>query len=87
MVLNSSVVLTIANVSANVCQYIACNPERLPADQVLHLLCCLPLRHLRRLAFSFWAFLCYSDNISWSSDHDSDTDTDSDSDRRHSHSD
>ncbi|ESR56666.1 hypothetical protein CICLE_v10023092mg [Citrus x clementina] len=87
MVLNSSVVLTIANVSANVCQYIACNPERLPVDQVLHLLCCLPLRHLRRLAFSFWAFLCYSDNISWSSDHDSDTDTDSDSDRRHSHSD
>ncbi|KAK6249937.1 hypothetical protein SCA6_003942 [Theobroma cacao] len=56
MVLNSSVVVTVANVSANVCQYIACNPERLSSDQVngfdLDLLSswdldsyCLPMDH------------------------------------------
>ncbi|WRX16852.1 hypothetical protein QQP08_009339 [Theobroma cacao] len=41
MVLNSSVVVTVANVSANVCQYIACNPERLSSDQRRR---CLSLR-------------------------------------------
>ncbi|KAL5767900.1 hypothetical protein ACOSP7_014485 [Xanthoceras sorbifolium] len=69
MVLNSSVVVSIANLSANVCQYIACNPERLPSDQVLNLLCCLPLHQLRRLALSLWTYL-------FQHHHDSDDDDD-----------
>ncbi|XVE56982.1 hypothetical protein DITRI_Ditri04bG0055000 [Diplodiscus trichospermus] len=74
MVLNSSVVLTVANVSANVCQYIACNPERLSSDQVLHLLFCLPFHRLRRFADSLWLYLCFNPPhrpLSDSSDDDS----------------
>ncbi|KAJ0078512.1 hypothetical protein Patl1_22932 [Pistacia atlantica] len=60
MVLNSSMVVRVANVSANVCQFVACNPQRLPTDQVLHLLCCVPFQQFRRLALSFWTYLCFS---------------------------
>ncbi|GLT60528.1 hypothetical protein SLA2020_354980 [Shorea laevis] len=59
MVLNSSAVVATANLSANFCQYIACNPERLDSDQVLHLLCCFPLDQLRRLVRSLWLYLCF----------------------------
>ncbi|PON44086.1 hypothetical protein PanWU01x14_269210 [Parasponia andersonii] len=54
MVLNSQVVAMVAIISANLWQYIACNPERLSSHQVLDLLFCLPLRHLRRLALSLF---------------------------------
>ncbi|KAE8661780.1 putative adenylsulfate kinase [Hibiscus syriacus] len=60
MVLNSSVVVAIADLSANLCQYIACNPERLSSDQVLYLIFCLPCRHLGRLADSLWLYLCFN---------------------------
>ncbi|KAK6941996.1 hypothetical protein RJ641_027373 [Dillenia turbinata] len=33
MVMNGPVVLRVAHVSADLCQYIACNPERLRSDQ------------------------------------------------------
>ncbi|EEF36913.1 conserved hypothetical protein [Ricinus communis] len=84
MVLNSNVVVRVANISANVCQYIACNPERLSSDQVLNLLFCLPLRHFGRLALSLWNYLCYNpypSNLSaFYSDDDDDDDDDSHSD-------
>lgn len=54
MVLNSSLVGVVANLSADACQYIACNPQRLSSQQVLHLLFCLPFHHLRRLALSLF---------------------------------
>jgi hypothetical protein len=79
MVLNSSLMVTIANVSANLCQYIACNPERLSSDQVLHLLFCLPLHHFGRLALSFWTYLCYSPTPANLPDSDSDAYSDNDS--------
>ncbi|OMO99483.1 hypothetical protein CCACVL1_03787 [Corchorus capsularis] len=84
MVLNSSVVVTVANISANLCQYIACNPERLSSDQVLHLLCCLPLRHLCRLLDSLWLYLCFAPPHHPLSDSDDD---DYGSSHSHSHSD
>ncbi|MED6163271.1 Adenylyl-sulfate kinase 3 [Stylosanthes scabra] len=59
MVLNSGVVMSVAHVSANVCQYIACNPERLRSDVVLDLLFCLPLQPFRRLALSLYTYLGY----------------------------
>ena len=79
MVLNSGLMVTIANVSANLCQYIACNPERLSSDQVLHLLFCLPLHHFGRLALSFWTYLCYSPTPANLPDSDSDAYSDNDS--------
>ncbi|KAI5671754.1 hypothetical protein M9H77_12118 [Catharanthus roseus] len=58
MVFNSPLVIRVANVSANACQYIACNPERLPSDQVLYLLFCFPFQQIRRLALCLWTFFC-----------------------------
>ncbi|KAG8061339.1 hypothetical protein GUJ93_ZPchr0003g18008 [Zizania palustris] len=46
--------VAVARASASAWQLIACNPETLPADQVLGLLCCGPLDLLARIA----AFLC-----------------------------
>ncbi|KAL0452901.1 UNVERIFIED_CONTAM: hypothetical protein Slati_1268200 [Sesamum latifolium] len=59
MVFNSPLLVGVAKLSAHACQYIACNPERLPADQVLHLLFCFPFQQLRRLAFCLWTFFCF----------------------------
>ncbi|KAL8456225.1 hypothetical protein ACS0TY_034445 [Phlomoides rotata] len=59
MVFNSPLVVGVAKVSAYACQFIACNPERLSTDQVLHHLFCLPFHHLRRFAFCLWTFFCF----------------------------
>nr|DAD42083.1 TPA_asm: hypothetical protein HUJ06_000313 [Nelumbo nucifera] len=59
MVFNSHLVVTVANLSANLCQYIACNPERLSSQQVLELVCCFPLQQLGRLALCLWTFFCF----------------------------
>ncbi|KDP39699.1 hypothetical protein JCGZ_02719 [Jatropha curcas] len=80
MVLNSNLVMTIANLSANLCQYIACNPERLSSDQVLNLLFCLPLNHLGRLTLSLWTYLCYNPNPANLTDFDFDDDEGDDDD-------
>ncbi|XP_062212764.1 uncharacterized protein LOC133913592 [Phragmites australis] len=47
-------VVGVARGSAAAWQRVACNPETLPPDRVLALLCCAPLHLLARLA----AFLC-----------------------------
>ncbi|OIW03300.1 hypothetical protein TanjilG_09947 [Lupinus angustifolius] len=60
MVLNSGVVVRVAHVSANLFQYIACNPEILQSDVVLQLLFCLPLQPFQRLALSLWSYLGYN---------------------------
>ncbi|XP_020095151.1 uncharacterized protein LOC109714856 [Ananas comosus] len=59
MVFRSGWVAGAARASAELSQYVACNPERLSGEEVLHLLCCLPLRHLLRLASSVLSFLCF----------------------------
>ncbi|KAJ0810742.1 hypothetical protein HanPI659440_Chr01g0030411 [Helianthus annuus] len=83
MVMNSPLVVTVANISADLCQYIACNPERLSSDQVLHLLFCFPFQQFRRLALCLWTFFCFptnhfysssSSSSSFSSDEDSHSD-------------
>ncbi|KAK8657673.1 hypothetical protein V6N13_035900 [Hibiscus sabdariffa] len=60
MVVNGPVVVAVANLSANLCQYIACNPERLSSEQVLYLIFCLPCTHIGRLAHSFWLCLRFN---------------------------
>lgn len=83
MVMNSTLVVTVAKVSADVCQYIACNPERLSSEQALNLIFCLPLQQLRRLALSLWNYVCFvppdfttssSSSSSFSSNYDSHSD-------------
>ncbi|KAL6506057.1 hypothetical protein OROMI_031627 [Orobanche minor] len=59
MVFNSPLVVGVAKVSANACQYIACNPERLSTDEVLHLLFCFPFQQFRRFAFCLCSFFCF----------------------------
>ncbi|KAJ0966286.1 hypothetical protein J5N97_027424 [Dioscorea zingiberensis] len=59
MVFNSAWVARVATLSADLCQYIACNPQRLSSAEVLDLLCCLPLHHLRRLALCLFSFFCF----------------------------
>ncbi|CAN4109062.1 unnamed protein product [Withania somnifera] len=59
MVFNSPIIVGVANVSADLCQYIACNPERLRSDEVLYLLFCFPCQQLRRFAFCLWTFFCF----------------------------
>uniref|UniRef100_A0A0D9W0E9 Uncharacterized protein n=1 Tax=Leersia perrieri TaxID=77586 RepID=A0A0D9W0E9_9ORYZ len=54
MAVRSGWAVAVARGSAAAWQRVACNPETLPADQVLGLLCCAPLYLLARLA----AFLC-----------------------------
>ena len=88
MVFNSLMVLSVAHVSADAWQYIACNPERLSSDQLLDLICCFPLQQLGRLALCLWTFLClpppdsfysYAYYSSSSSSDDDDDDDDSSS--------
>ncbi|KAK9125626.1 hypothetical protein Scep_014472 [Stephania cephalantha] len=59
MVFNCGVVVSVANLSANLCQHIACNPERLSGHEILDLVCCLPLQQLRRLTICLWTFFCF----------------------------
>merc|ERR1712226_250441 len=88
MVFNSLMVLSVAHVSADAWQYIACNPERLSSHQLLDLICCFPLQQLGRLALCLWTFLClpppdsfysYAYYSSSSSSDDDDDDDDSSS--------
>ncbi|CAA6653655.1 unnamed protein product [Spirodela intermedia] len=59
MVFNSAWVATVATLSAELCQYIACNPQRLPAGEVLRLLCYAPLHLAGRLAAGVFSFFCF----------------------------
>ncbi|OIT34710.1 hypothetical protein A4A49_14008 [Nicotiana attenuata] len=59
MVFNSPIIVGVANISADLCQYIACNPERLSSDEVLYLLFCFPCQQFRRFALCLWTFFCF----------------------------
>ncbi|KAK1411909.1 hypothetical protein QVD17_32759 [Tagetes erecta] len=86
MVMNSPLVVAVANISADICQYIACNPERLSSEQVLRLIFCFPFQQFRRFALCLWTFFCFpvntgfysssssSSSSSFSSDDDSHSD-------------
>ncbi|KAK7359117.1 hypothetical protein VNO77_01063 [Canavalia gladiata] len=59
MVLNSMVVLTVARVSAEAWQWMACIGEPpLSSDQMLDLICCFPFHQLTRLALCLCSFFC-----------------------------
>ncbi|KAG2675271.1 hypothetical protein I3843_13G154900 [Carya illinoinensis] len=58
MVFSSLLVLSVAHVSVDAWQCIACMPERLSSQQLLDLICCFPLQQLGSLALCLWTFLC-----------------------------
>ncbi|KAJ7955440.1 Serine/threonine-protein kinase pats1 [Quillaja saponaria] len=58
MVFNSLIVLSVAHLSADAWQYIACIQDRLSSNQLLDLVCCFPLQQLGRFALCLWTFLC-----------------------------
>ncbi|KAI9120442.1 hypothetical protein K1719_007475 [Acacia pycnantha] len=60
MVLNSGAAVRVAQVSANLCQYISCNPERFSSDTVLRLLFCLPFRRLALSLSTCLGFTAYA---------------------------
>ncbi|KAI3826358.1 hypothetical protein L1987_00405 [Smallanthus sonchifolius] len=84
MVMNSPLVVAVANISADICQYIACNPERLSSEQVLNLIFCFPFQQFRRFALCLWTFFCFPPNTNFYSSSSSSSSFSSDDD---SHSD
>ncbi|PON98040.1 hypothetical protein TorRG33x02_061140 [Trema orientale] len=80
MVFNSLLVLSVAHVSADAWQCLACFPERLSSHQLLDLVFCFPLQQLGRLALCLWTFLCLPPpdsfySYAYSSDSDDDSST------------
>ncbi|KAK2641538.1 hypothetical protein Ddye_023301 [Dipteronia dyeriana] len=92
MVLNSEMVLRVAHVSGEMWQYLSCVPseERMSRQQLLDVVCCLPLQQLGRFAICLWTFLCLPPpdsfySYSYYDSSDSDSDSDFDSDHHHQH--
>ncbi|KAK3037020.1 hypothetical protein RJ639_031594 [Escallonia herrerae] len=83
MVFNGVLVVAVAKASAQLWQHVACFPDRVSSDELLDLVCCLPLQQLGRLALCIWAFFCVppppDSYYSYSYDYDSDSDSDSSS--------
>ncbi|KAG9144938.1 hypothetical protein Leryth_023575 [Lithospermum erythrorhizon] len=59
MVLNSIILIQVAKISGDLCQYIACNPQRLSTQQLLHLLFVYPFQQIHRLTICLWNFFCF----------------------------
>ncbi|KAK1412005.1 hypothetical protein QVD17_32922 [Tagetes erecta] len=58
MVFNTVLVATVATVSADVWQSLACISERINSDELLDLVICFPLQQLGRFALCVWNFFC-----------------------------
>lgn len=58
MVANSVLIVSVAKISAEFWLHIACLSEHVSSEQLLDLICCLPLEHLGRLALCLWTFFC-----------------------------
>nr|XP_004504208.1 uncharacterized protein LOC101498861 [Cicer arietinum] len=58
MVLNSTVVVRVARVSAEAWQWLSGIDDPINSDQLLDLFFCFPLHHLGRLALCLCSFFC-----------------------------
>ncbi|KVI00268.1 hypothetical protein Ccrd_021483 [Cynara cardunculus var. scolymus] len=58
MVFNTVLVASVATVSADVWQSVACFSERINTDELLDLVICFPLQQLGRFAICVWNFFC-----------------------------
>ncbi|KAL3335179.1 hypothetical protein AABB24_031397, partial [Solanum stoloniferum] len=63
MTFNGVLVVSVAKVSAEIWQLLACLPEPVSSQQLLDLVICYPFRQIGRLALCFCTFLCYPPNL------------------------
>lgn len=84
MTFNGVLVVSVAKVSAEIWQLLACLPEPISSQQLLDLVICFPLQQIGRLALCVCTFLCfpptlysyqrYSHTTSTSSSHNQNSD-------------
>ncbi|KVH90845.1 uncharacterized protein LOC112521987 [Cynara cardunculus var. scolymus] len=84
MVLNTGLVTSVATVSADIWQSVACFSERITNEELLDLVVYFPLQQLGRFALCLWNFFCVPtspvDSIYYSYyNYDDEYDSDSDS--------
>ncbi|KVI08361.1 hypothetical protein Ccrd_013268 [Cynara cardunculus var. scolymus] len=84
MVFNTMLISSVATVSADVWQSVACVHDRISSRELLDLVIVFPLQQLGRLAHCIWTCFCVppspTDSYHYSyAYHDVDSDTDSDS--------
>ncbi|PWA56819.1 hypothetical protein CTI12_AA417920 [Artemisia annua] len=58
MVFNTVLVTSVATVSADIWQSVACISDRITNEELLDLVICFPLQQLGRFALVVWNFLC-----------------------------
>ncbi|KAH0662607.1 hypothetical protein KY284_027538 [Solanum tuberosum] len=63
MTFNGVLVVSVAKVSAEIWQLLACLPETVSSQQLLDLVICYPFQQIGRLALCFCTFLCYPHNL------------------------
>ncbi|KAK4719040.1 hypothetical protein R3W88_017378 [Solanum pinnatisectum] len=63
MTFNGVLVVSVAKVSAEIWQLLACLPEPVSSQQLLDLVICYPFQQIGRLALCFCTFLCYPPNL------------------------
>ncbi|CAN6441562.1 unnamed protein product [Victoria cruziana] len=79
MVFNSLLVVNVARWSTDFFRFMAWNPQNLTTEELLAIICCLPLHQLSRVATCLWSFFCYPHPDFYISSDDDDDDRDSDS--------
>ncbi|KAK4365695.1 hypothetical protein RND71_013575 [Anisodus tanguticus] len=60
---NGVLVVSVAKVSAEIWQLLACLPEQIGSQQLLDLVICFPFQQIGRLALCFCTFLCFPPNL------------------------
>ncbi|KAI3791260.1 hypothetical protein L2E82_04969 [Cichorium intybus] len=83
MVFNTELLASVATVSVDIWQSIACFPERITSEELLDLVIYFPLQELGRFAVCIWNFFCVpmsaADSYYYSYTYDVEDDSDSDS--------
>ncbi|KAK4725328.1 hypothetical protein R3W88_028107 [Solanum pinnatisectum] len=74
MVFNTQLIVAVANLPADFCQYCNGNTERLSSDEVLYLLFCFPFQEFRRFSLCVRTFFCFPMPNPFLSDFDSELD-------------
>ncbi|MCD7457272.1 hypothetical protein HAX54_034705 [Datura stramonium] len=63
MTFNGILLVSVAKVSAEIWQLLACLPEPISSQQLLDLVICFPLQQIGRLALCVCTFLCFPPNL------------------------
>nr|GEX50315.1 serine/threonine-protein kinase pats1 [Tanacetum cinerariifolium] len=89
MVFNTVLIASVATISADIWQSVACISDRITNQELLDLVICFPLQQLGRFAIVFWNFFCAPpappEHYAYSYSYYDDTDYDDDSDVGYGH--